>query len=357
MLRFREGRGTFGLVRRDRPLALLLAAVLALAPITTTPVFAAEPTAADLESARDLFKKGRALREKGDLPSAIEKFKAAHALATTPITGLELGRTYLEKGDLVEARDAFLSVGRIPIKLKESDNARSAREEAAKLAREVEPRIPSLAIAIQGPTPSQTALTIDDVQIPSAAIGEPRRLNPGKHVVVATVIGGKDEKRLEIGLSEGDHKTITIELEPPPPGTPEGPLTPESEGPVGRAPVRGGDKLAEPSGPSAVTWIGFGIAGAGAVVGTITGLTALSRANSAKERCVDKLCPPEIHGTVDSGKTMGNISTVAFAVAGVGATIGILGLLGVDKKIFGGSAQRRVQPMIGLGTFGLSGSF
>ena len=64
----------------------------------------AEPTAAEFQTARELFKQGTRLRAAGDLPGAIEKFRAADELVRTAITGLELAKTEAQAGQLVEAR-------------------------------------------------------------------------------------------------------------------------------------------------------------------------------------------------------------------------------------------------------------
>src|SRR5438874_1930474 len=93
-------------------------AAIALAALVAVPAVsfgqpAAQPSAADLESARELYKEAKALRDKGDLRGALEKFKQAHAYGQTPVTGLELGRTHMQLGELVEAREVFLSVARM----------------------------------------------------------------------------------------------------------------------------------------------------------------------------------------------------------------------------------------------------
>lgn len=318
----------------------------------------AEPTAADLESARGLFKKGKELRAAGDLAAALEKFKAAHALAGTPITGVELGRTHMLRREWVEARDAFLAVGRIPTKANESANAKAARAEAAGLAAELEPKIPSLLVSIKGVPVADVTLTIDGVAIPTAAIDEPRRLNPGKHVVVASVTGSDAEERVEIELAEKERKTIVLELAPkpvapPPTSAPATATATAAPAPAAPAPsVDHGTSSLRPT----LGWIGVGVAGVGIVVGTVTGLDALSRANTAKKRCVDDACPPDVHGEVDSGRTMGNVSTAAFAIAGVGVVAAVVAFVLVPddapKK-----TGATVRPAIGLGTFGLVGSF
>lgn len=98
----------------------LVSTVLALALAAGAPgacpcAYAQARSAADIAQARELFNDGIDRREKGDVAGAIEKLRAAHALAATPITGMELGRTYLAMGRLVEAREVFLGVGRLAV--------------------------------------------------------------------------------------------------------------------------------------------------------------------------------------------------------------------------------------------------
>ena len=336
---------------RPSYLTVCLFALCLLAPALTPSAAHAEPTASDLESARDLYKKGKALRDKGDLVGALEKFKAAHALANTPITGVEYGRTLERHGDLVEARDVFLSVARVPLKTNESANTKSARAEAEKLAEELKARVPSLIVTIAGVPAETVTLMIDSVAIPHAAIGESRKLNPGLHVVRASV-GTGPEKTVEVALAEKEQRTIVITLEPPP--TPPPPVEPAKTPPI-ETPKPTPDVKPTPQGLPTLTWIGITIAVLGAGTGTVTGLTAWSRARTAKESCVDGACPPSVHATVDSGKTFGNISTTAFIVAGLGAGVAVFGLLSRESP--SERAASRVRPVVGLGSFYLVGEF
>src|SRR5690606_27203790 len=68
----------------------------------------AQRTAQDIESARQLYNQGIELRDKGDLRGALDKLRAAHALGNTPITGIELCRTYAALRQPVEAREVCL---------------------------------------------------------------------------------------------------------------------------------------------------------------------------------------------------------------------------------------------------------
>jgi hypothetical protein len=116
------------------------------------------------------------LRSKGDTAGALRKLKAANGLVRTPITGLELCKTYLALGQLVEARQTFLSVNRMPVNIEETVRSKVARSESEKLAAQLVGRIPSLRIRITGVPADSVSVTIDGAQVPIDALDAPRRL-------------------------------------------------------------------------------------------------------------------------------------------------------------------------------------
>src|SRR3954462_3241663 len=91
---------------------LRLLAICTLMMASASPAFA-QRSAADIETARQLYNQGVDMRDKGDLRGALEKLKAAHALGNTPITGVELCKTHAALAQPVEAREVCLGVGRI----------------------------------------------------------------------------------------------------------------------------------------------------------------------------------------------------------------------------------------------------
>src|SRR5262249_525427 len=147
------------------------------------------------------------LRDKGDLAGALDKLRAAHALAATPITGLELGRTYVAAGKLVEAREVFLGVGRLPVASQETARSTAARTSAAQLADQVRGRIPKLTVRVTGASPDAVTVTIDGSAVPSDALGAPRLVNPGKHDVVAAPSSGAHASA-SVELKEGEAREI-----------------------------------------------------------------------------------------------------------------------------------------------------
>lgn len=303
------------------PATVALVAGVAFTAVVACPArqaTAGEPSPSDKETARALFKEGEQKRKAGDLKGALEAFRAAHAIMNVPTTGLELGKTQAQLGQIVEARDTLLSVVRIPVVAGEPDKYPQAREEAKKLADQLEPKLASLKIVLtHAPSGVTPKVTIDGVEIHSATIGVVRKHNPGKHDVVVVV--GKVEKSESVELTEGETKEITFDLAP-------------AEGPE-KPPEDPHDKPPEPVVPApppkpsyTLAYVGYGAAAVFLVGGVVTGLFAFSKAQEAKDGCVDGKCPPATHDAIDASKTFGTVSTISFGLALAGGVVGTIGL-------------------------------
>jgi hypothetical protein len=294
--------------------------VFALAVATLLAAFPggarADGAAAASETARSLFNEGLALRAHGDLEGAVKKLRAAHALRATPLTALELARTYVETRDLVEARDLALSIRRLPVAAVESRETQAARRDGTTLADELKSRIPSLAITLTGAGAGPNAtVSVDGIEIPSAAVTEPQRLNPKRHHVVARATGAR-EVAADIELGEGENARIVLELVP----TPEGakPAPPSDGGAGGRTATL----------PKLFVYGGGSLAFVGVVFGTFEGIRALDQVSALKGACnQDKVCAPNQSDAISSAKNAGSLATFAFTAAGAGATLALVGLL------------------------------
>ncbi len=319
---------------------------------------ASAQSASDLASARALYKEARELRDKGDAKSALEKFKAANALAGTPITALELGRTYAALGQPVEAQETWLSVARMKVDPKESDNAKSARAEAASLAQQIAPKIPSLVVRVEGvPSGATPTVTVDGASVPVEALGLPRKVDPGEHVVVGRVGDGPEEKRT-VTLKESESQTVTLTF---------------AGGPAVVAPPVVAAKPAEelkkqPPSPAAspqtevrkktnpIVYIGFGVGAAGLVVGTVGGLVTFSQKGDLDTLCTGLVCDPSARKIVSNARTWATVSTIGFVVGGVGIAAGVVGLLMPSKEIVEvGPVKARLH--LDPSSVGLAGTF
>ena len=318
--------------------ALLVGAAI----VCSSPALLAQPSAAEKETARKLVKSGRKKLKTGDVPGAITDLRAAHEIMDVPTTAVALGKAQIEAGRLVEARDTLLSVARMPEAKREPGPFVRAREEAKLLAKEIEPRIPQLRIRIRGaPEGASVGVKVDDVEIKPAALKVPLSLNPGSHTIVTRL--GEREKLTDVNLIEGQKESLVVDV--------SGLVEAEPQAAKDEPPPE-----TEPAGTSPLVYVGFGVAGAGVLVGSITGVMALSKKASVDEECVDNRCPPSTHDDIDSGRTLGNVSTIAFIVGGVGAGVGVYGLLsgGGDSPQ---AEKAGAEPWIGLGSAGVRGRF
>ncbi len=308
-------------------------------------------SASDLESARDLYKQARELRTKGDLKAALEKFKGANALAATPITALELGRTYMQLGQLLEAREAFLSVSRLKVQSDESERSAAARTEAGELAEHVRPKIPSLVVRV----PTGATLTVDGLTVPPDAVGLPRKLNPGAHEVSARMGEGAEDKK-SVTLKEGESAEVTLAPKGDAPSVPSGPSVGAGDARIVSPPVAGAPKEGGGTSLHPLVWIGSGVAVAGVAFGTVAGIVTLSKKSTISDLCQGTRCAPSAESAVSSGRTWATLSTLSFIVGGAGAAAAVVGLfLPTPSKSKVAAALSRVD--VGPRWLGVRGSF
>lgn len=192
--------------------------VLALGLFTPALSFA-EPSKEDVSAAKGLAKEGRDLRDKGDLPGALQKFKAAYALAPTPLTGLDLAQVQEKIGLIADAREVYAEIAAMPAKAGENPKYAKVREEAQGKVTALTPRIPRLKISLRPGTGSAPVVALDGKDVPSAVLGVERRVNPGEHVVTATR-DGKEIFRQKVTLQEGQLFDVDIDVSAPAPAAP-----------------------------------------------------------------------------------------------------------------------------------------
>jgi hypothetical protein len=326
----------------------------------------AEPTAADKETARGLMAEGRADRDRGDLAGAVNAFAAADAIMHVPTTGLELARTLAATGKLVEARETALRVTRVPERDNEPAPFKVARQGATSLDAELAARIPSLTIVVRdGAGRAKPTVKLDGAIVPPEQLGQPHPVNPGHHTVEA-VAGDANGTQppgdvQSVDVAEGEAKKVAL-------AAPVQQSAPEAE-PASSEPA------AQPETPAhsslrlspVLTYGGFGLAGAGALLGAVTGFASLSQTTGIKSsgNCLGNTCGPQEHGAIASANTMATLSTASFIVGGVGALAGVVGLLlhgsgehpSATPTPAPASASAHLEPWLGIGSAGVRGSF
>jgi len=324
---------------------------------TAAPAFA-QRSATDIETARQLYNQGVELRDRGDMRGALEKLKAAHALGNTPITGVELCKTHASLAQPVEAREVCLGVGRIPPLAGETSRSQDARNEAARIAEEMRPKISVVRLHITGVPPGrEPVVMVDGAPVPLAALGEARAVNPGKHDVSARV-GNGPETRSQIDLAPGESKDVTLPVTAPPQ---------EAAPPVQGYPPQQGERPPPRERSNVLQTTGLVIGGIGVGVGAITGIIALSDKSNLDKKCTDNICGVADHDALDSAKRWGNVSTAFFIIGGVGAVIALYATINPPKSTALAPAvpsERKsafrtvtVTPDFGPGGMGIHGAF
>jgi hypothetical protein len=325
----------------------------------------ADPSPADRESARSLLKEGDRLFAAKDFGGALKAYAGADALMHVPSTSVEVAKAQASLGRLIEARETCLQVARQTPPKSEPRAMTLARKRCEELSRTAEPRIPSLKIQVKGPT-APAEIAIDGVVIPAGAAGLPRRLDPGKHAVVVRAAGFA-EKSQDVTLKEAESASLEVKLEPaadtgvppPPPVAVVEPPPAQSAPPSQAAPQPHDEPVAARAaggGLPTYAWVGFGVAGVGVAVGTVTGLMSLGAASDAKKLCTGNACLPAAQSKIDSSITFANISNVGFAAGIVGAAIGVVGWL-THRSPEAAPPHARIEPWVGRDGGGLRGTF
>lgn len=314
--------------------ASLRALTLAACVLTASPAWAA-PTDAEKETARSLMDDGDRLRAAHDNAGALQRYQAAHDIMKVPTTGIEVAKTLNALGKLVEARRTAIEVANLPVTPGEPDVMAAARQEASALAAELATRIPSATIQVW-PKEAQATIFVDSVQIPPAAMGLPYKTNPGEHVVQVTAPGYQTAEQ-RFRLEEGGSTTVSVNLvaqaqsaTPSPPTEPSQPSEQTPPPDPAEAPRAAPDRTR--------AYVAFGIAGAGAVLGTVTGVLSLGKASSAKEHCDGNTCTSEASDDIDSSKSLATFSNIGFGVA---IAAGAWGLYEVLSEPSAPTAQSR----------------
>lgn len=99
--------------------------------------------------------------------------------------------------------------------------------------------------------------------------------------------------------------------------------------------------------------VAFGFGGAGLLTGAIATGVSAAKLSELKGLCgADLVCPPGERENADAGRAAGHVATVGFALAGLGAAVGLT-LLALPTR----TTPTRVGLQVGPGFVGLKGAF
>jgi hypothetical protein len=316
--------------------AFFLACALASAPVATA---FADPSAAEIAAARELFEEGLKLEDKGDWSGALERFRKVAAVKTTPQVRFHIALCLENTGKLV---DALVEFERAKSDASADSSAQIVATNAQKHVVDLKERIPRVVVKVPAGVEG-VAVTIDGTSIASALIGTAIPVDPGKHQIVVTATGRSNfTKDFEVAERA---KPTTIEVTfagvaPPPKddGTPppkEEPATPE---PTDAS-----------HGPGALPWVFGGIGVAALAGGGVFYLMRQSTISDLEAACgPDKTqCPEDKRSTYDKGKTYTTVGNILLGVGVVGVATAVVILVASPS----GSSDKKAsnKPSVALG--------
>jgi hypothetical protein len=268
----------------------------------------AEPVPSIADKADALLAEGRALRSRNELEGALHAFQAADELGRSTTIALELARLQSLMGLLVEARETLRRV--LASSPTAADFPPAARAEAEKFADEIQGRVVSLRIEVNGlGSGAVPSISMDDQPRPIAP-NVAVLVNPGRHVIVAKTSSQEGSKTID--AHEGERVTVSLDLD-----SSSSSAATEHEAQPSRS---------RPLPPLAN--FGLGLAVTGVAVGGLTGFLSLRAKNASAHTCANR-CPPSTWSTPDSTRaaTLGKISAASLAIGAAGAGLALGSIL------------------------------
>ena len=335
----------------------VMASVFSVTALAARPANADEPTASDIASARKLGFEGITLADKGNCAAAVDKLARAEKLFHAPTTLVRLGECQVQLGRVVEGSENLGRASREELAANAPAAFVAARARAKKGLAAAIAKLAHAKVTVKAPPNVTVTVAVDSVTVPAANVGEDRALDPGPHLVEATAPGYLVASAA-INLREGgsEEVTLTLQADPnPPAGKP--PPPPEKKAAAPPPPI---SAEVAPNRTVAYVLLGVGVVGVG--VGAVFGLNALSKKDELSTACPNNECRTSQEGELDSAKTSGTVSTIAFGVGGAALVVG--GILFFTASS-GSSAPRSAlppprlvaRPYVGPTSLGVVGSF
>lgn len=320
------------------------AALLTLSLLGVVAPVRADPTAAEIAAARELFDEGIALETKGRWAQALDRFRKVAAVKTTPQVRFHVALCLENTGKLV---DALVEFQRAQVDAEKDPAAGMVASHAAKHVAELKERIPRVIVIVPSDIAGVT-LTIDGASVTTSLIGTAIPLDPGKHSITVTAPQrAAFEQQIEL-VERG--KPVTVQA-----------VLPPADAPAKVVPVT-------PKEPEQPPHRGFGpwpwlVGGAG--VAALAGGTVLY---VLRQRTIDELsaacapdrtqCPEDQRDVADRGRTYTTWGNVLFGVGAVGIVSSAV-LFALAPSDAPGSARTSLHVATGPGLFGigLGGTF
>ncbi|MDF2692909.1 MAG: hypothetical protein K0S65_1292, partial [Labilithrix sp.] len=183
---------------------------------------ATAPALAEESEPERLFREARSAMLEGRFDEACPKLEESQRLDPHVGTLLNLAACHERQGKIASAWVEYQKAHTAAQAEGQADRARLAEQRIAV----IEHRLPWLRVAVRGDSAGMT-VSLDGSELSAAALGTEMPVDPGAHVISGQRPGARGfEERIE--LREGEHRTVTVVLEPPTPSSGDEPPTSRS---------------------------------------------------------------------------------------------------------------------------------
>lgn len=322
----------------------------------------AAPTDEDRAAARSAATAGATAMNEGRFQEAVDLFSRAESIVHAPPHLLYIARANVKLGRLVRAHEAYLKIVREDLPRGAPKAFHEARAAAVAEMPQLESRIPSVKITLDGASGADVAIEIDGQKMAAAITDVPFPIDPGKHAFHAKT-ADRESEIVDVDVPEGRRDPVVVALAltishepvaiaPPPPSPQPAPAEPVVAPPAEPAPSRG-----VPG--SAI--VAFGVGAVGLAGGTIFLLQNRSSQSEANAICAAG-CPAsrraEIEDLDGKASSAATLSLIGYGVGVAGIAAGVILWATAPHRSSTRGATTPVVDVSANGTYlGLRGSF
>ena len=291
---------------------------------------------------------GDALYRAGDYAAALEQFTHASERVTAPTLMLRQAECLEKLGRLVESVAMYRKAAAYPLHENATEPFRVAVESAKAQLSVTQTHLAHLDLIVQAPEPDRVLVTLNEFPVSAPQRQEALELDPGQYRVKA--VAGDSAVSEAVTLEQGSRRQLILRLFPAPVAT-QAP-TPKPRVTNGSAP----SKRVNTSLQSTLGWVSVGVGTASVLAGVATGIEVFHLKHDLdKQGCSETRCGPSLRDDVLKYNSLRTVSSLAFAVGGVGLAVG--GALFYFTPHAERSANARVAVLVGAGSAGIAGSF
>lgn len=320
----------------------LLSALLAVSLLGTTvrPALADDASPSSASStplsaeAKMHFSRGVKLYSEEDYRGALVEFKRTYEMSSIPLVLYNIGQTQFQLRDYAGALQSFEKY----LAASNGQISEARKQQVDKDMEDLRGRVGKVSIETSVPN---AEISVDDVSIGRAPLTGVI-LSSGVRKIVAThpdhppvtktiEVAGGDDLRVKLEFSVAERARVAV-------------------------PVADAAKDGPSPGVHPLVYVGYGAAALGLAAGGIFGALALSTKSDLDESCRSRVCPTSDQSRGDTLSTQATLSTVGFGVAAAGALVGTYFLLAPPAKPATAS-RPSVTPYLGGTGAGVFGRF